>query len=285
MYWPEHFTALIQVISAINFAYIVTQFSEKVYDYIFDEFKMYNRRFNRFTEELEMTHESMQQMEPLETTNGNSTKGRLDALKSNCKSLKSIWEEQKKATKDETERLKKTKGQKSLFLYASIYCIFDLFNIAVIATHPHDSFLIYSYSFNVISLLAMAYLSWVIFKDKWCKQDDKACTSKVTTCFFIVLAGTVIFGLINWVATLFVCFPFIAWFVNLANILCVLLPAYPILHSIVFAIYSVFKVKMFAASKTKVLISELEKLNREKQDLDTAYRVLAENINWGGVSL
>ena len=146
------YTTLIQLISAVNFAYIFTRFHENVYKLFFDEKKLIEEKFVSFINDITVDKESLQSMEPIETTSGKSNKDVLANLKSDFEQLLGLWEQQKRKMTGSFQKVKDVKGVRSLFLFVSLFCLMDLFNIATILWLKSDFFSLYSLFFPLFSI-------------------------------------------------------------------------------------------------------------------------------------
>ncbi len=282
MQWIEDFTAFIQLVSAINFMYVFTQFSEKVYKTVFDEGRMYHRLFTSHIESMAALKSSLEEM----SLDGLSDRVRIErkreGLIENFSSLDEQWKESQKQTKDEVSKSLARKGIKSLFLYASIYCVICLFFMAIVKATGHQFPLIMLYVLNIECFAFMIILSYNAFKDRWNQYSEASCYEQTTKVFLFLFVFSFCVSVVNTICTdlLGICYPIPNYVSISATSLCIINTVYPIIFTFIYVVYKIRQIEKHAENNTKSLITQLEELDKKKKKIDTAFEVLSAEISW-----
>ena len=270
MNWLDSFTVLIQLISAVNFIYIVSHFPSTVINYIFDRKKLVTDKFCSFTNQITADLQSLESMKPMIIQDGRSNQDTINDLKKDYEDLKNIWDRKQDAAEKIIDKVKRVKGTKCLFLYISLYCIFSIFNIAMMKVTNADFWLVITILMNFFAVLFSSYFTFVVWSHKWDKKDSVECY--VSTChgfaWSVMLAF--ILGCVNsFIITCFVAYPIYQIIANILLSLCVFLPFYPFFMVIVFILMHERQVKyLTGGNEIKELEGQQTKLHKRKDDLD-----------------
>lgn len=270
MNWLDSFTVLIQLISAVNFVYIASHFPSKVIDYIFDKKKLITDKFGSFTNQITADLQSLESMKPMTMQDGRSNQDAINALKKDYENLKKEWDKKQDAAEEIIEKAKSVKGTNSLFLYISLYCIFSIFNIAMMKVTNADFWLVTTILMNIFAFLCSFYYTFVVWSHKWDKKDRVECY--VSTCHWFARSVVLAFILscVNSLIVIYlVAFPVYQIIANILLSLCVFLPFYPFFMVIVFILMHERQVRcLTGGNETKELERQQTDLHRRKDDFD-----------------
>ena len=270
----DKFTALIQLISAVNFAYIATHFPNRVYRIIFDKKHLLEDKFSNNTNQIEADLQSLMAMQPITTTTGESNQEAIDSLKERYTDLHSRWETKREQIISEINTARNVKGSKCLFLSISLYCIISLFNIAILIVTRNEYWLMFTLFVNIGSLYHAVSLTRVMWTHKWDEKEDVHCYKTTLKNFSCILLAAIILGVSNWMV---VCFwkgwSLIPGLVNIILSLCVLLPFYPCLISVLYIICNERKITKITGEQTDDLREEQQQLHSEYIGLNKAVKM------------
>ena len=274
MNWIDNFTALIQLISAVNFVYIISHFPTTVLGVIFNKEKLLNGRFSAFTDQINADLQSLETMEPITIQDGRTNQAVIDSLKSDYAALKSEWDAKRAETENVINKAKSVKGSKCLFLYVSLYCILTMFNIAMIKVTQCDFWLVFSMLMNVTAFVCSAYYTYIVWSYKWDTKDNVACYVSTCRAFMLSAAVALAIGGINSIAvSLFGGWPINKAAADVLLSLCVFLPFYPCLMTVVFVHCYEWKVKRLTGDETTELENRQKGLHGRKDALDNMDRM------------
>lgn len=280
--WLSEFTAFVQLISAVNFTYMFTHFVEKVYTKIFSDEEVINKDFSSFREgQLAKVKSSIESMDSIEV-NGCNTDEHIACLRIELESQIARWDKAKNKTQQIINNLKDVKGIKSLFLYISIFCVLDMFNMAVINVvewHPMHIFVLAT---NILAFLYTMYITFKILCSSWKEKEDIYCFSqtrkymtKTILCAAALSAANEIyinnFGYTDIPNTI----------IDMILALCVFLPTYPCLLSILFIFVKIIHVKTYRQYTKITILIGIRSLNKRKKKLENAVSTIMDGVNWG----
>lgn len=258
----EHFTALIQLISAVNFAYIVPYFHKKVYETIFNEEKFYSDRIISFQDTMAADLESLKRMKP--KGNGKEKK-EFNELIGKYNDLNVKWEAKKAETESFVDWVMNRKGFKSLFLFASLFCVIDLFNIAITNVIDANFLLVFSQLMAMLSFFYVIKLTYRILKSGWKQKDDDYCYKRTIRYFVIAFFLALLVALLNEWMLQYSCTPIPYWTKKITLILSVGIPFFPCLFTFLFIGICVQFINIFTSFNTRAIRKEQETLSAEKQ--------------------
>ena len=185
-----NYTTLIQLISAVNFAYIFSRFHQCVYHLIFNESKFFQSKFTSFINDLTVDVQSLDLMEPIETTRGASNAQALSEIKEEFSSLRNSWDIKRETITSTLNKVKTVKGIRSLFLFVSLFCLLDLFNIATCRwcgnAYMHEFAIVFSMASIVVPLILTCY----ILCFKWAEDSEVYCYKWTSWSFVITVASS-----------------------------------------------------------------------------------------------
>ena len=269
MNWLEHYTALIQLISAVNFAYIATHFPTKVFGLIFDENKLLNNKLLSFKNQVSADILSLTFMQPLKTEDGRTNANIIDQLRRDYTNHNEKWEAKQNEIIKKINTAKSVKGSKCLFLNISLFCILTLFNIATFGIVNSDFVLIFAILTNIGTFLYSIYLTYSMWYHKWDGFSDVQCYRKTGFTFGIIVVTALIVSFINYMAIAQTGgTPIPHRILSLLLFLSIILPLYPCLMSIVFIMSHGKNITDYIETETSSLKIEQSKLHKRKEDLD-----------------
>lgn len=269
MNWLEHYTALIQLISAVNFAYIVTHFPSKVFGMIFDVNKLLNQKLFSYKNQVAVDVESIKVMRPIRTEDGRTNESMIVTLRHDYDEHKKKWNEKETDITDRINTAKAVKGSKCLFLNVSFFCVFTLFNIATFKIFSTNFMLVFTLLLNLFVLCYSVFLAYIMWEHKWDKLTDVQCYRQTGVAFLLIVVIALFVSGINSLAiTQTGAIPIPEWLSKSVLSLCVLLPLFPCVVSVVFILFHENKITNYINDKTEPLITEQEQLHRRKVELD-----------------
>ena len=122
----NNFSALIQLISAVNFANIKLNFHQQIFDLIANVDDIYDRKFKEVQSAIDADVVSLNSLDPIETMDGKSNSKHIEQLRNRYSELNEKWDEKHSALGEQFKKCKELRGIKSFFLFISLYCIYDL---------------------------------------------------------------------------------------------------------------------------------------------------------------
>lgn len=273
MEWLKDFMTPIQLISAVNFVYIVTHLPGKIYNLIFDEERFWNYYYWEFINQISADMESLKAMEPIETKDGKSNSKTIENLKERYDLLIKSWNSLKESFQPELDKAKNVKGFKCLFLIISLYCIIILLHIPLTALMNNNITYNFNFLFNILIVIYAIKLTYVILGDKWRNKSNFICYSNTFKYFiysFIAVLISVIFNefYIHKADTIFIIPEKIC---NIAFIFNVLIPFYPCFFSLLYIIFIEKKIYYSFNKKSSKLKHKQYKLHEEKINIDKIY--------------
>lgn len=261
----EHFAALIQLISAVNFAYIVPYFHKKVYGTIFNEEKFYSDKIVYFQDLMAADLESLKRMRP----KGNSKKKKaIDALIGKYKDLNVKWEAKKAETESMVDWVMNRKGFKSLFLFSSLFCVIDLFNIAMTNACTSNVWMVFAHLMTLLAFLYVMKLTYRVLWSGWKQKEDEYCYKRTIRYFVVAFTAAACGALLNEWMLRYTCTPIQQWVTSSVVILSVALPFYPCIFTFLFICISVQFINVYTNFTTRAIRKEQEGLSHEKQLLE-----------------
>lgn len=275
------YTALIQFMGAFNFAYVFDKFREKLIKYVFNIDKVFADEFTEINSKIATLNVSIPSLKKIGTEKGCTNFDSIQELKTKFDNLK-------RAIKDSEEKLKEEYYYQDIpvfieeiFLVCGLYCIADLFFIAHIANTYGDFHV--CFWFGIFTALTFAQLTYYsisnffykvkdVMQCKWFSKGlDKAAILSITLFFISGLfcflnervfcnhvqlkVHQLFFTIISFVALILpfagfiICYGFIKRADNQSR----------------------GKIKSIADSRKK----ELDKLNKEADDIDRGYRTFS----------
>ncbi|WP_251621937.1 hypothetical protein [Odoribacter lunatus] len=274
----DDFATFIQLMSAVNFAYIFTSLPKTIYHSIFDEEQRRNQRFNEFRLGiLEPFRQDLDNMHSF-VIDGHDTSTHIDKLNKKFVDIVDKWENIEAQTKNWTNNIKKAKGFKCLSLYISVYCIVDLFVIAAMKTWAN--WYVYAYLLNFCALYYSIKITLKILRSKWKNKKNIFCYNKTRK----YITRTMIVSFALW--GIYELTPSHLDIGVIKNFLYpnILLPLYPCIFSVGYIFAIIIFVDTYRRFKKIQLSYILTKLKKEKKKIDAAYNLLtsqeSQELKW-----
>lgn len=268
------YATLIQLISAVNFAYIFSRFHQRVYRLIFNEKKLINDKFVSFINDITVDMESLQSMEPIETTKGTSNANSLDEIKNEFNELRDLWDNQKEKMTKTLQKVKSVKGGRSLFLFVSLFCLLDLFCIATCYWCDNGFWVQFAIIFYGLSIIVPVILSLFIIFFRWSNVSEVYCYKWTSWAFIITVIVSLILVALNcWWIKLDILQPLIY---KIAFVIAIVMPFYACVFSILYIACYGMRFGYLAGSDTKELRKKQKELHQKKIKLDESYDMFCE---------
>ena len=170
----NNFSALIQLISAVNFANIKLNFHQQIFDLIANVDDIYDRKFKEVQSAIDADVVSLNSLEPIKTMDGKSNSNHIEQLRSRYSELNEKWDEKHSALGEQFKKCKEQRGIKSFFLFISLYCIYDLALFAIIQSFPNlDFYRLALNSLSIITILISLYYLYKIARQNYQDKDEK----------------------------------------------------------------------------------------------------------------
>lgn len=280
------FTALIQLISAVNFANIAFDFHTKVFQVFFNVEAIIDHKFHRIKNAIIADQESLQQMSPLETTDGRSNLNSIEQLKNKYTEFSEQWESEIDEAKKSVEGIKTKKWFRSFFMLISLYCIFDLALISVLSI-PNVS---YSWAVVLFSLNLGITIFSIILTIKALLQkgnvDGHQLAKFTLKHFTIIVIISMLIGGINEFCIrrqLYMITP--NWVEQIFLYLSIVIPFLPCVICSAYTLYQSKKLENRISDVVASLQGKQDNLHNQKIELDNAYRLFEstttnENISF-----
>lgn len=154
-----NFLSVIQLVTALNIANVSSKLHSKMFESLIDVDSFFNMRFGSLQERMTVDLESLRSMSPLMTTDGKTNKNKIETLKQEYSNLSAKWTNEKERSRSLMSEFQNRKGINSMFLFLSLYCIFDMFLIAYNSDFysPKNEFWFGCYTFLT------AFILWIYF--------------------------------------------------------------------------------------------------------------------------
>ena len=269
----EHFAPAVQLIAGVNFAYIVVNISQKLSDLFAFGDKTLDSTYNKLEKDITLDITSLEFLEPL-TSGSNSNKPTIISLIEKFGKLKTLWEEKKLHLGNFFEKYKSYNGLPLVFLYASLYCVVDLFMMGYCGAKGLGPSAYYVFV-NVCATLALLYY---ILKPLACKDTESKDAKKSCILWYLL------FLVVCYIVSLFIDDKMLTNYVP--NVMsysawaAVILPFVPIS----FATFYIFVLDWILIVWSKFLYNwffycKLRKLRKEKAKIEQAYTTLTPNAD------
>lgn len=264
------YMTLIQLISAVNFAYISLKFNQKIFDTFFNINAFYNMYegvgMNIIVKYASFVSMSKKSDEKLIK--------QIEEGKVRCMNLDNKWDELYKDSEAKIKSHLNVKGFNSLFLFVSLFCVYDLFllgHIARISSVQNEVFL---FLVNLFSLMFCGYYMIKIIRQK----DDRHSTIIYNESVFYSLVSFFVPLVISSLITdksYFVKFCCLFDEIHILNsVLCVLIPFVPCIFTYMYTF--IFEKWLSGRLKQKMsdITKELESISELKNTIETSQEVL-----------
>ena len=269
----NNFSALIQLISAVNFANIKLNFHQQIFDLIANVDDIYDRKFKEVQSSIDADVVSLNSLEPIETMDGKSNSNHIEQLRSRYSELNEKWDEKHSALGEQFKKCKEQRGIKSFFLFISLYCIYDLALFAIIQSFPNlDFYRLALNSLSIITILISLYYLYKIARQNYQDKDEKI--YKVTLFLSVVsiiitlIIAAIIINTEGIVKTFMVN--------DYLPIAAIFLPFFPCFLCALIYVIQEIKIRIITFRSTSDLRKEQKRLHNEKVKLDEMYSLFQE---------
>lgn len=273
----SHFTSVIQLISAVNFANIAFGFHTKVFRILFDIRKTVKATYQPIKEDIIVASDSLKSMEPIETTDGKTTEEEVISLQQAYRELKTKCKKEIDKLYSTCKKFSDTEIVKIFFLFVSLYCIIDLVLIALSSaikciipdTMLHlTNFLTFGFCFK--------YIIHII------KQNNKVTYKTAIIDTAIILGISIILSIINFIfiEIFYVSFEIPMYAVIISYCLSVLIPFIPCIFCFYYARNKVKQINTNVKDALQILKQESEKLQKRMDNLNSISNIFKRKRNY-----
>lgn len=281
----DNFTTLIQLISAINCAFIVISFFDRVYSMFFNVDQMKSTYFSPLTQSIDLCQGSLENLNPPDTPDWKVFRRKKERLKQRLDIYKAQQAVVLTELEKEADNIRQVTGLKSFFLFISIYCFIDLFLIALMKTCPWSGLVYFQISFNFTYLFCCFFFMNVIDKKKWNGKHASHCYHRsifyFSACFFISMLLCVLSNLLGLTKEMV---PSVIQYLD--NLLSVVLPFCPIVFAYYYFLDQKERIYAMAKNQTEPIKDSVVEVLNEKNSLEHTYYDMThdEDIIWGGAA-
>ena len=264
------FAPFVEFIGAFCFAFVLTDWSEKLFKHILRVEEMFRTTFDSIQSEIDVDKVSLDNMDPLELKDGRTNKEELNRLKSNYSKLISQREETEAICSNHIKKYHRPHFTKQLFLMFGLYAVADIFGMCLLQYYEHESTVhIIRYRLSLFNLLMFLCLCYFVIAELLYWQKKGSVSQFWISPFLRVI----------WIMiALFLCCVLLPSekLINCeAGILCLILPLSPFIFCFILSLV------MFRCSKHKVnnaskdLIIGFKSLHKEKEHIDKMYAIFS----------
>lgn len=281
------FSSLIQFIGAFNFANIYKPFHDAIFKHFLDVNYRFNKRFDAINEQIITDKESLSKVIPITTNDGRSNQERINSLKEMYDQLEKEKEEEIQFLNEKINRYYKPRYINSLFLLTALYCVFDLFLLALMEGMEYND-RICSY-FSILNILYAFYIIYfiaceLIFFNNWITNIHRLLRpTHLTTsiiAFSLLLIAFLIYYINNWIVGIFE-----LRIINLEDLyislyLSIIIP-FSSFTTCITCVCILYKASTKCIEKSaKFLVQKYNELHKEKVIIDETYKQLS-GISFG----
>lgn len=282
----ECFTAAIQLITAVNFTFIFTHLPHYVFKQILKYDSVCRSKFKRYRDvKLGGISDDIANMKGI-VINGVNTLNHKEELQKKIDEISAYWTSCEDKSISTINRLCKTKGFKCLFLFISVFCVFDLIAIPILKIWESDYIITLMSLINIIAMFYTLRLSWITLHSKWNKKPDWVCYNKTAWYLIFTFVGIIPVWILVHSLSLFInnllCFDAVEILKEIwaFDIWCFLfLPFYPYAFSVLYIFGTVAIINVMRCWWRIILWIRISRLERKKKKIDVAYATLTK-IDW-----
>lgn len=283
----EHFTTVIQLITVVNFTFILAHLPRYVFKQILGYDLVCREKFKRFravrlggiTNDIDNMRNIV--VNGVETTYKKKLRAKVDKITE-------YWNFCEANTIVAIDRLCKAKGFKCLFLFISVYCVFDLIAIPALNLWNNDNLITLISLINIFAIFYTLRLSWIILRSKWNDKKNRDCYNQAIWFLVFTFLGVIPLWLLanfaprlsyndtldfDAVEMLKKIWDFDVWS-------CLFLPFYPYIFSILYIFGIIVIINAMRWWCCSILLCRIFLLERTKRKYDEAYATLT-NVDWG----
>lgn len=279
----EQFTSLIQLVTAINCAFIVVSFLKRVYDMFFNVQQMDSIYFNPLNQSINLCQGSLDNLNPPSTKEWTVFRRKVSRLKERLDVDRLQLSAAKATIIAEAESICQVSGFKSFFLFISIYCFCDLLLIGLISNCSWVGLKVIQLVYNILCFVFCIYFTYVIHTRKWIGKHSTQCYNNSILCVAVCLFFSIglsalceLMGLRDGMIPNNV--------ILLSSALSLALPFYPIIFTFYYFLDQKDKIYRRAAVMTKDIGTSLTMVLNDKTSLENTYYDMTQedDIKWGG---
>lgn len=258
----NNFTALIQLISAVNFANILFGYHKKVFRVLFNIKQTIDLKFDKVKKTTTIDLDSLQKIKPIDSTDGTSTEASIDTLKADYESFDIEFKTKLNTLYEDCRRASDTNWVKTFFLFISLYCVLDLLLIALIYTFNTTFTHCILHIINFATVIFIVIYVVNIFK----QTSDPSYKVAIRDCAAIVIFAVLLSGLNSILISIGLDFPIPEWVEIISATLSILIPFIP-------CILCFFYVSLIVKKLHKQVDAKVEELSRKSDDLHKRVKV------------
>ena len=273
------FAPFVEFVGAFCFAFVITNWSDKLFKHILNVGKMFNVAFEQIQSDIEADRVSIENMEPLVLEDHRSTEKELSKLKRDYIELFDKKCKVKESCSNYIESYHQPHFARQLFLMSGLYTVVDILVMCLIKFFDSDNNIVQSIMgrfsfFNLIVILFFVY--FVVAEILYWVKKGKVCRFWIPPFLKVIIVMTLMV-----ISCVFL--PVECWINYDTSLVCVILPVMPFVFC--FLLSSV----MYCCSKKKVhrdsqvLIERFEELHSQKNNFDKLY-ALFDRISFDKLS-
>lgn len=265
----NNFTALIQLISAVNFANILFSYHKKVFRLLFNIRQSIDQKFDEVRKATTIDLESLRKMKPIDSTDGTSTEASIDTLKVDYENFDTEFKAEVATLYEDCRRASDTNWVKTFFLFISLYCVLDLLFIALIYTFNTTFTHCILHIINFVTVIYIVKYIVNIFK----QTSDPSYKVAIKDCSIIVASALILSGLNSVLISIWFCYSIPVWVEVLSTILSILIPFIPCVLCFFYVSRIVKKLHKSIETKVEELSRRSKKLHERVKEFNTIERL------------
>lgn len=266
-----NFLAVIQFVAAFNFANVSSTLHMRLFRYLVDVDGFFDMQFGDLQRKMTIDTESLKSMN-LEAV-GEENLLVINDLKQKYLNFSNKWEEWKGNLNTSMDDFKSLKGINSMFLFLSVYSIFDMIFISYNASIPKKGIEDFYFScYTVFSAICLIIYFYLIFLRK---------LDRISKGFLhLLVCFLVLFCLVVSKIACSINFNFELWgicifdkelFYNFADVLSIILPYFGFVLCLIFILINWLYVGLDIIKMINSFKQKQQKLHKEKLSIDDIY--------------
>lgn len=162
----DKFYTIIQIITGVNFVFILSNFLHKTIDELFDVKSHLNANNKRYANKWLLNAETVSSL-TFHNERGENNGEAVQKLSNDYQRIASTWTSWCNWLIGFNDRVSQKLGFQALFLVGSMYCIADLLFMALVCKHPDSTMCtVQSLGFNVLFIFVLAKVIYRILYEK-----------------------------------------------------------------------------------------------------------------------
>ena len=266
-----NFLSVIQLVTALNFANISSKLHYTMFKSIIDVDAFFKLRFGGLQQKMAVDLESLKSMSPLQTTDGKSNKSKIETLKQKYFNFSVKWDSEKQRVASLMDDFRGRKGMNSMFLYLSLYCIFDMLFIGYNSNTAIEKNEFWFGSYTLLSAMFLLFYFVLMLL----KKTDNISSGTLYIGVSGVSLGSLFLAYwmfpLNLFITNYFCLLDLEDFLCYSDSLAVFLPYQGFVLCLVFIICNWLIILWQTRKSIQSLEKEHEKMHREKVVIDEMY--------------